>query len=143
VSIGADICRTKDPKTSDFVLASVRDKVVQDVDGTKGTGVWTCEEGMRKHIPIPTIAAAHLFRFASADAAHRIAINKSFNGGAKVGSIALEAPRQKALPSFVEDLRIATYASFLMAFTQGLHVIKKADRELCSSQPRPMQTSPV
>jgi 6-phosphogluconate dehydrogenase len=129
VSIGADICRTKDPKSGGYVLANVRDKVVQDVDDTEGTGTWTCEEGVRQHVPIPTIAAAHLFRLASADAARRRAINKSFNGGAKVGSIVLENPQEKALSSFVEDLHMATYASFLMAFAQGLHVIKKADRE--------------
>lgn len=107
----------------------MRDKVVQDVDETEGTGTWTCEEGVRKHVPIPTIAAAHLFRLASADAARRIAINKSFGGGVEVGRIKLDTPHEKALPAFLEDLRMATYASFLLAFTQGLHIIKKADKE--------------
>ena len=129
MSIGADICRTKDPKTGGYVLATIRDKVVQDVDETEGTGTWTCEEGVHKHVPIPTIAAAHLFRLASADAARRISINKSFSGGVKVSKIVLETPHEKALPSFIEDLRMATYASFLMAFAQGLHLIKKADQE--------------
>jgi 6-phosphogluconate dehydrogenase len=127
--MGADIYRTKDPKTGGYVLADVRDKVVQDVDDMEGTGIWTCEEGVRLHVPISTIAAAHLFRLASADADRRIAVNTSFSGGAKVGSIALETPHEKALPAFLEDLRMATYASFLTAFTQGLHVIKKADKE--------------
>lgn len=129
VSIGADICRTKDPKTGGYVLADIRDKVVQDVDDTEGTGTWTCEEGVRLHVPISTIAAAHLFQLASADADRRIAVNTSFSGGAKVGSIALETPHETALPAFLEDLRMATYASFLMAFTQGLRVIKKADKD--------------
>jgi 6-phosphogluconate dehydrogenase len=129
VSIGADICQTKDPKTGGCVLTAVRDKVVQDVDDEEGTGTWTCEEGVRLRVPIPTIAATHLFRLASADAARRIAVNKSFSGGAKVGSIELETPCEKALKSFVEDLHMATYASFLMAFAQGLHLIKKANKE--------------
>jgi 6-phosphogluconate dehydrogenase len=129
VSIGADICRTKDPETGRYVLATVKDKVVQDVDDEEGTGTWTCQEGVRLHVPISTIAAAHLFRVASADDARRIAVNKSFDGGAKVGSIELETPREKALKLFVEDLHMATYASFLMAFAQGLHLIKKADKE--------------
>ena len=123
VSIGADICQTK---TRGYVLAAVRDKVVQDVDDEEGTGTWTCE-GVWLHVPIPTIATAHLFRLASADAAWRIAVNKGFGGGTKVSSIELETPREKALKSFVEDLRMAIYASFLMAFTQGLHQLKKAD----------------
>lgn len=129
MSIGADICRTKDPKAGGYVLADVGDKVVQDVGDTEGTGTWTCEEGVRLHISISTIVATHLFRLASADAERRIAVNMSFNGGAKVSSIALETPNEKALPAFLEDLRMATYASFLMAFTQGLHVIKKADKK--------------
>lgn len=97
VSIGADICRTKDPKIGGYVLAAVRDKVVQDVDDEEGTGTWTCEEGVRLHVPIPTIAVAYLFQLASADAARRIAVNKSFSRGAKVGSIELETPHEKAL----------------------------------------------
>ena len=36
---------------------------------------------------------------------------------------------RKALKSFVEDPYMATYASFLIAFAQGLHLIKKADKE--------------
>jgi 6-phosphogluconate dehydrogenase len=129
VSIGVDICRTKDPKTRGYVLATVRDKVVQYVDDEEGTGTWSCEEGARLHVPIPTIAAAHLFRLASADAARRIAVNKSFSGGAKVGSVELQTPPEEALKSFVEDFHMAIYASFLMAIAQGLHLIKKVDKE--------------
>jgi 6-phosphogluconate dehydrogenase len=33
------------------------------------------------------------------------------------------------MKSFVEDLHMAIYASFLMAFAQGLHLIKKANKE--------------
>ena len=82
VSIGANICRTKDDKDQ-YILDSVREKVVQDVDETEGTGTWTCEEGVRLHVPFPTIATVHLFRLASADATRRIAIQKSFTGGIK------------------------------------------------------------
>lgn len=129
VSIRADMCRTKDPKTGGYVLADIRDKVVPDVDDTEGTGTWTCEEGVRLHVPISTIAAAHLFRLASADADRQIAVKTSFSGGATVGCITSETPHGIALPAFLEDLRMATYASFLMAFTQGLHVIMKAGKD--------------
>lgn len=81
VSIGADICRTRDPKDNSYVLANIRDKVVQDVDETEGTGTWTCEEDLRLHIPTPTITSAHLFRLASADAARREKVKKGLNGG--------------------------------------------------------------
>jgi 6-phosphogluconate dehydrogenase len=51
VSIGADICRTRDPKTGGYVLATIRDKVVQDIDDEEGTGTWTCE-GVRLYVPV-------------------------------------------------------------------------------------------
>ncbi|EXJ86035.1 hypothetical protein A1O1_06404 [Capronia coronata CBS 617.96] len=128
VSIGVDINRTKD-KDGHFVLASILDKVVQDVDNSEGTGVWTCEETMRLHVPSPTIATAHLFRLASADAARRLAVNKSFNGGVQPGVIKLEVPHEKSLPSFIEDLKLALYAAFLSSFVQGLQIIKAMDHE--------------
>jgi 6-phosphogluconate dehydrogenase len=128
VSIGVDINRTKD-KDGNFVLSNVLDKVVQDVDNSEGTGVWTCEETIRLHVPSPTIVSAHLFRLASADAARRLAVNKSFQGGVDPGVIKLETPHEKSLPSFLEDLRLALYAAFLCSFIQGLHIIKAMDRE--------------
>lgn len=40
VSVGM----TRDPKDGSYVLANVRDKVVQDADDTEGTGTWPSEE---------------------------------------------------------------------------------------------------
>ncbi|MCJ1471366.1 hypothetical protein MMC13_000005 [Lambiella insularis] len=127
VSIGADICHTKDPQSkngSEYVLAEVKDKVVQDVDESEGTGTWTIEEAARLHVSIPTIAAAHLFRCASADAAQRALIHKSLEGHIRVGQISV--PDKAA---FLEDLRKATFAAFLMAFVQGLDLLAHIDRE--------------
>ncbi|KAH0844728.1 6-phosphogluconate dehydrogenase (decarboxylating) [Fonsecaea monophora] len=129
VAIGADINRTRDEEGS-FVLANVLDKVVQDVDNSEGTGVWTCEETIRLHVPSPTIVSAHLFRLASADAAKRERVNRAFGGGtSQPATIQLEVPHEKALPSFIEDLKLSLYAAFLCAFLQGLSIIKAKDRE--------------
>lgn len=54
-NICADICRTKDEK-GNYVLPNVRDKVVQVVNNSKGTGTWSVQEGTRLHVPDPTIA---------------------------------------------------------------------------------------
>ncbi|KIX94389.1 uncharacterized protein Z520_09775 [Fonsecaea multimorphosa CBS 102226] len=129
VAIGADINRTKDGEGK-FVLASVLDKVVQDVDNSEGTGVWTCEETVRLHVPSPTIVSAHLFRLASADVAKRARVNKAFKGGAaQPQTIKLEVPHEKSLPSFIEDLKLSLYGAFLCAFVQGLSLIRAKDRE--------------
>lgn len=118
VSIGIDINRTKKDDGS-FVLSEVLDKVVQDADDSEGTGIWTCEETIRLHVPAPTIVSAHLFRLASSDAARRQEVNKVFNGGVKPGTMKLE----------IGELQLALYAAFLCAFIQGLQIIKAMDRQ--------------
>jgi 6-phosphogluconate dehydrogenase len=128
VSIGIDINRIKDDK-GEYVLDQVRDKVVQDYDESEGTGIWTCGETTRLHVPAPTIDMAHLFRNASADLTRRIAINKSLGGALNPSTIKLEVPHEKSKPAFIEDLKHALYVAFLCAFTQGLHVIKKMDTQ--------------
>jgi 6-phosphogluconate dehydrogenase len=131
VSIGADINRTQDEKGK-FVLASVLDKVVQDADDTEGTGIWTCEEAIRLHVPAPTILAAHQFRVASANAGKRERTNRALKTQGAVANpspIKLESPHDKVLPAFIEDLRQSLYAAFLCAFIQGFDLIKTMDRE--------------
>ncbi|KAJ4171434.1 hypothetical protein NW754_013202 [Fusarium falciforme] len=124
VSIGSDICRTKDPRDDSFVLDQVRDKVVQDYDNTEGTGTWTCEEGVRLHVCIPVIAASNLFRIASADAARRDTVSRALGGDVRPSKIDIENR-----DSFVTNLQLATYGSFLVSFVQGLHLIAKANEE--------------
>ncbi|KAF2457270.1 6-phosphogluconate dehydrogenase [Lineolata rhizophorae] len=126
VSIGAHICRTRDPKDGSYVLADILDKVVQDVDETEGTGVWTCEEGARLHVPIPTIAAAHLFRVGSADAAKRMAVQRAFGSRTQPGSLQLNGEEKSR---FINTLHEATVVSFFLAYIQGLHLIAKASEE--------------
>lgn len=121
--IGADICRTKDPHTGRYVLENIRDKVVQDVDGSEGTGVWSCEEAIRLHESAPTMVMAHLFRLASADAAKREGLNRVYGGEVKPGKLSVDKT------GFLKDLKAATYASMLASFVQGLHVLAKADAE--------------
>ncbi|MBE3043383.1 hypothetical protein IMZ48_12595 [Candidatus Bathyarchaeota archaeon] len=124
VSIGSDICRTMDPKTGRHVLENIRDKVVQDADGTEGTGVWTCEEAIRLHVPAPTLTAAHMFRVASADAASRDIVSGAFQGYIYPGRL-LAVDRRE----FLADLHAATYAGVLASFIQGLNLLAKADAE--------------
>src|SRR5690606_18652138 len=56
VDNGSRVCRAKDPRDGSHILANVRDKVVQDVDNSEGTGTWTLEEATRLHVPAPVIA---------------------------------------------------------------------------------------
>ncbi|KAI0160689.1 6-phosphogluconate dehydrogenase [Xylariaceae sp. FL1272] len=125
VKIGADICRTKDD-TGEFVIDTVMDKVVQDVDEEEGTGVWTVEEAARLHIPIPTIANAHMLRLGSAHATRRTAAAKAFGKTGttydKVSDGAWGGDKKTA----VTDLARATDAAFLLSFIQGFHLLAAA-----------------
>ncbi|KKY15808.1 putative 6-phosphogluconate dehydrogenase [Phaeomoniella chlamydospora] len=123
ISIGIDICRTKDPEKKQFVLDEIKDKVVQDVDETEGTGAWTCEEGMRLHEPIPTIAAAHQSRLGSAYSSRREKVVSA------LGEPLANPTKVQGDDSFLEDVRLAVYAAFLSAFTQGLTLCAKASNE--------------
>ncbi|KAL6251477.1 hypothetical protein RBB50_001686 [Rhinocladiella similis] len=125
VSIGVDIDRTMKGEGA-FAPSEVLDKVVQDAHGTERTRIWTNEIAIRLHVPTPTITAAHLFRCTSANAASRLAVNRVFGGGiAHTSSIKLPT----SLPALIGDLKLALYVVFLCSFIQGLHVLKKMDRQ--------------
>ena len=125
VGIGAQICRTREQgDKSPFVLSNIRDKVVQDADSSEGTGTWTVEQGIDLHVPHPTIAVSHIFRVASADARKREAVTKTLSGGLLPGKINGVIDKQKFIN---EDVCQAIYASFLLSFIQGLHILAKAN----------------
>lgn len=105
----------------------MQDKVVQDVDGSEGTGVWSNMEAVRLHIPAPTLAAAHFIRIASADRAQRLHVNDTLDGSFPPEKLHL--PDAKERQVFLEDLRVATYVACLASFVQGMNVIDVADRE--------------
>ena len=107
------------------MLGSVQDKVVQDVDGSEGTGVWSNMEAVRLHIPAPTLAAAHFIRLASADRAQRLHVHDTFGGSFPPEKLELPAGER---PAFLEDLRRATYVACLASFVQGMNVVDAVDR---------------
>lgn len=125
VKIGIDICRTVDKDTGEHVLDTVEDKVVQDYTGEEGTGIWSNTQAVDRHVPAPTLGAAHFLRIASGDLHNRREIEKAFD--------AVDfAPRRLDVsdrPSFLEDLRKAVYAACLAAYCQGLLIIEKANKD--------------
>lgn len=127
VSIGADICRQKDERGR-HVLSMVEDKVVQDVDGTEGTGIWSQLEAVRLHIPAPSLTTAHFVRLASAFRADRKHIQEAFGGQFPVQQWT-EAKSDRKATAALESLRKAVYAVFLASFIEGLNIIDKADKE--------------
>ncbi|KAL5433090.1 hypothetical protein PMIN05_008519 [Paraphaeosphaeria minitans] len=131
VSIGADLSHKREPgskhdKTSGnhpLVISEVLDKIVQDITGEEGTGVWSNTETMEQHIPAFTLNIAHGFRLASAYRGSREEASKTFSGGFPPQTLDI-ADRT----AFIEDLRRATYAACVASFIQGLNTMAAADR---------------
>ncbi|KAL8873860.1 MAG: hypothetical protein Q9174_000740 [Haloplaca sp. 1 TL-2023] len=127
VNIGADICRQKDEEGK-HILSIVEDKVVQDVDGTEGTGIWSQLEAVRLHIPAPTLTTAHFIRLASAFRADRKHVKNAFGGEFAVEEWA-ETAKADSKKAVLEKLRKAVYAAFLAAFVEGLNIIDQANKQ--------------
>ncbi|KAL8813045.1 MAG: hypothetical protein Q9200_000567 [Gallowayella weberi] len=128
VSIGADICRQKDSQGR-HVLSIVEDKVVQDVDGTEGTGIWSQLEAVRLHVPAPSLTTAHFIRLASAFRADRKHVKEAFGGQFPVEAWSEAAQGEEKKKSVLESLRKAVYAACLASFVEGINIIDQANRE--------------
>ena len=125
VDIGAQICKQKD-QNGKHVLAIVEDKVVQDIDGSEGTGIWSQNEAIRLHVPAPTLTTAHYIRIASAFRRDRKQIKSTFDGHFPPEKWTGSEEERKI---YLEDLRKAVYVAFLTSFVQGINIIDQADQE--------------
>ena len=76
---------------------------------------------------VPTIAAAHFFRIASADRAQRIEVVE--NLGQDLGAARKQQVDDAFRAQFAEDLRQAMYCATLASFAQGLNLIARASED--------------
>lgn len=106
------------------MISEVLDKVVQDVTGEEGTGVWSNTESIELHVPAFTLNIAHAFRLASAFRGNREQASKALDDGFPPSDLNVQDKN-----AFIEDLRKATYASCLASLIQGFNVIAKADQQ--------------
>ncbi|ORX97400.1 6-phosphogluconate dehydrogenase [Clohesyomyces aquaticus] len=127
ISIGADLSHKRETSSThktDLVISSVLDKVVQDITGEEGTGIWSNTEAIALHVPSYTLNIAHAFRLASAYRGERERANKATDGGFPPQELKIQ---DKA--AFLEDLRKATFAACLASYIQGINIISKADQQ--------------
>ncbi|KAL6704687.1 hypothetical protein ACN47E_007969 [Coniothyrium glycines] len=140
ISIGVDLSHKREPNGKDgaiakqdsrqdkvnhpLVISEVLDKVVQDVTGEEGTGVWSNTEAIELHVPAFTLNSAHALRLASAFRGDREKANQVSDGGFPPAKIEVQDKRP-----FIEDLRKATYAACLASYIQGFAIIARADQE--------------
>jgi 6-phosphogluconate dehydrogenase len=116
LEITADIFLKVDEKTGKRLIDLIRPVARQ-----KGTGLWTSQEAMELQVPVPTIDAAVAMRDLSAFEADRMA-----------GSRVLKGPADKfsdARSGFAGQLRNALHAGMLLAYAQGLALLRGASEQ--------------
>ena len=123
IEITAEVLRQKDAATGKPLV-----DVILDEAGQKGTGRWTVQSALELGVAVTAIAEATFARIVSAQGAQRTAAREALTSGAVLSSGA--APIEIAdRDVFVEDVRLALYASKVVAYAQGFDHIKVASDE--------------
>src|SRR3989440_1671939 len=115
IEITANILAFKDTDGQPLV-----DKIL-DTAGQKGTGKWTVISSQELGIPITLMAEAVYSRCVSALKEDRVAASKKLKGPKPK----ISTDRAK----FIEDIRLALYASKIVSYTQGYMLMRAAAKE--------------
>jgi 6-phosphogluconate dehydrogenase len=115
IEITAGIFRKADPRTGQPLVEQI-----QDVARQKGTGTWVAQEAMDLQVPVPSIDAAVSMRDLSGFKEERKAVSKllarpplQFSGDRK---------------TFLGHLRSGLYAGMLLAYAQGMALLRAASQ---------------
>jgi len=117
IEITAEVLRHTDERSGKPLV-----DVIKDEAGQKGTGRWTVISALDLGVPVTGIAEATFARAISSQAAQREAAQ-----GVLVGNAGdFEITDRDA---FIEDVRLALYASKMVAYAQGFDQIQAASEE--------------
>jgi 6-phosphogluconate dehydrogenase len=116
IEITADVLRHVDAATGEAFVDVVLDRAEQ-----KGTGRWTVQNGLDLGVPITGIAEATFARALSGSVPQRTAA-----AGLPTHTGQWQVTDRDA---FVEDVRLALYASKVVAYSQGFDQIAAASQE--------------
>ena len=111
IEITAEVLKQVDARTGSPLV-----DVILDQAGSKGTGVWTVQTALDLGIPVSGIAEAVFARALSSKPAQRAA-------AAALPGPAEDAFRPADPDMFVEGVRLALYASKVIAYSQGFDAI--------------------
>lgn len=116
MEISAAILQYKDDKGESLV------NKIRDAAGQKGTGKWTAINALDFGVPVTLIAESVFARCLSSLKNDRVAASKK-----------LEGPKQTKYTgdktAFIEDIRLALYASKIVSYAQGFMLMKQAAKE--------------
>ena len=117
IEITSEVLRQVDAKTGKPLV-----DVIVDAAGMKGTGTWTVQSALSLGVGVNGIAEAVFARAASSDADLRGAAQSALEGPERVlGDLDRE--------QFIDDIRRALWSSKVVAYAQGLDLIRSAAKE--------------
>ena len=117
IEITAEVLHQTDARTGKALV-----DVILDQAGQKGTGRWTVQNALDLGVPVTGIAEATFARAISSQTAQRAAARGVLESGATPFAINDAA-------AFIEDVRLALYASKVVAYAQGFDQIQAASEE--------------
>jgi 6-phosphogluconate dehydrogenase len=117
IEITAEVLAQKDTATGKPLV-----DVIVDEAGQKGTGRWTVQNALELGVPVTGIAAAVFARAISSQGAQREAGRQVLSASAGDYHIGNRY-------GFIEDVRVALYASKVVAYAQGFDQIQAASDE--------------
>jgi len=117
IEITADVLQHVDAETGSAFVDIILDRAEQ-----KGTGRWTVQNALDLGVPITGIAEATFARALSGSVPQRTAANGVLEAHAGTWDV---TDRE----AFIEDVRLALYASKVVAYSQGFDQIAAASEE--------------
>ena len=117
IEITAEVLATHDDETGKPLVDMIVDEA-----GQKGTGRWTVQSALDLGVPVTGIAEATFARAISSQRAQREAGRTVLSGAAGEFHIGNRE-------GFIEDVRVALYASKVVAYAQGFDQIQAASEE--------------
>ena len=118
IEITAEVLRQVDAETGKPLV-----DVILDQAGAKGTGAWTVQTALSLGVPVSGIAEATFARSLSSHPEQR-AVAASLPGPDGDFSVAADE-----VEAFIEDVRLALYASKIVAYSQGFDEIRAGAAE--------------
>jgi 6-phosphogluconate dehydrogenase len=112
IEITTDILGTDDPRTGEPMAEKILDTAKH-----KGTGKWTSQQAYDFGVPVHNISNAVLARIISAYREHRQRGSDTFT------------PNGTATTVSVDELEQALYASIVLSYAQGFHLLSVASDE--------------
>lgn len=119
IEITAQIFKKSDSETGGYLIDLILDESRQ-----KGTGLWTSEDAMKLHVPVPIIDVAVSMRDLSMFRSLRQKLHQVLKGPSLANFKEQTILHNKE--AFIEQLFNALYAAMILTYTQGFSLLQVA-----------------